>query len=57
MINISPVGRNCSFQERNDYQKYDMQHQIRAKFVKDLEEEFGDFGLTYVGLLVSIDGV
>lgn len=50
MINVSPVGRNASIQERNDYEKYDKQHQIRAKFVEALKEKFGDFGLTYVGL-------
>lgn len=50
MINVSPVGRNASIQERNDYEKYDKQHQIRTKFVEALKEKFGDFGLTYVGL-------
>lgn len=48
MINISPVGRNASVQERNDYEKYDAQHQIRSKFVTALKEKFPDFGLTYV---------
>lgn len=48
MINVSPVGRNASTQERNDYEKYDKQHQIRAKFVEALKENCGDFGLTYV---------
>ena len=48
MINISPVGRNASVQERNDYEKYDKQHGIRTKFVEALKKEFGDFGLTYV---------
>lgn len=46
MINISPVGRNASVQERNDYEKYDAQHQIRSKFVTALKEKFPDFGLT-----------
>ncbi len=50
MINVSPVGRNASIQERNDYEKYDKQHQIRAKFVEALKEKFADFGLTYVCL-------
>ena len=55
MINVSPVGRNASIQERNDYEKYDKQHQIRAKFVEALKEKFSDFGLTYVSLLYFID--
>ena len=50
MINVSPVGRNASIQERNDYEKYDKQHQIRATFAEALKENFSDFGLTYVGL-------
>lgn len=48
MINISPIGRNASVQERHDYEKYDLQHQIRAKFVAALKEKFPDYGLTYV---------
>lgn len=48
MINVSPVGRNASNQERHDYEKYDQQHQIRAKFVQALKDKFPDFGLTYV---------
>ena len=50
MINVSPVGRNASIQERIDYEKYDHEHHIRAKFVETLKEKFGDLGLTYVGL-------
>ncbi|CAF9933682.1 MAG: Phosphomannomutase [Alectoria fallacina] len=56
MVNVSPVGRNASIQERNDYEKYDKQHQIRAKFVEALKEKFGDFGLTYsIGGKISFD--
>ncbi|KAF6223771.1 hypothetical protein HO173_013197 [Letharia columbiana] len=56
MINVSPVGRNASIQERNDYEKYDKQHQIRTKFVEALKEKFGDFGLTYsIGGQISFD--
>lgn len=48
MINISPVGRNASVEERYDYEKYDAQHQIRSKFIAALKEKFPDYGLTYV---------
>ena len=48
MINVSPVGRNASVQERNEYEKYDKEHGIRTKFVEALREKFPDFGLTYV---------
>ena len=53
MINVSPVGRNASTQERNEYEKYDKQHNIRPKFVETLKKEFGDFGLTFVALSLS----
>ncbi len=46
MINVSPVGRNASTQERNDYEKFDKEHKIREKFVAVLREKFSDLGLT-----------
>jgi phosphomannomutase len=46
MINVSPIGRNASVQERNEYQKYDLENGIREKFVTALKEKFGDLGLT-----------
>lgn len=46
MINVSPVGRNASTQERNDYEKYDLEHNIRVKFIDALKEKFPDFSLT-----------
>jgi phosphomannomutase len=56
MINISPIGRNASVQERHDYEKYDLEHKIRAKFVEALKEEFAEFGLTYsIGGQISFD--
>ena len=48
MVNVSPIGRNASTQERNDYQAFDNQHQIRAKMVEALKAKFPDYGLTYV---------
>lgn len=46
MINVSPVGRNASQKERDEYQKYDLEHKIREKFVEALKKEFPEFGLT-----------
>ena len=48
MVNISPVGRNASNQERNEFEAYDKQHQIRATMIEGLKKEFPDYGLTYV---------
>lgn len=46
MVNVSPIGRNASVQERNDYEKYDKEHHVRDKFVEKLRERFGHLGLT-----------
>ncbi|KAL8781142.1 MAG: hypothetical protein Q9213_006142 [Squamulea squamosa] len=56
MINISPIGRNATVQERNDFNKYDNEHKIREKFVAELKGKFGHFGLTYsIGGQISFD--
>lgn len=34
MLNISPIGRNCSQQEREEFEKYDKEHHIRADLIK-----------------------
>ena len=47
MLNVSPIGRNCSQSERDDFEKYDEVHKIRSAMVSKLEEEFADFGLKY----------
>ena len=46
MINVSPIGRNASTQERHDFEAYDKIHQVRAQFVEKLKERFGHLGLT-----------
>jgi len=48
MINVSPLGRNATVQERIEYEKFDLQHNIRADFVEAIKREFPDLGLTYV---------
>jgi HAD superfamily hydrolase (TIGR01484 family) len=48
MINVSPIGRNATVQERNEYEKFDLEHKIREKFVLAIKEKFPDLGLTYV---------
>lgn len=46
MINVSPIGRNASVEERNTYNAYDVEHKIRETFVSVLKEKFADLGLT-----------
>ncbi|KAF9550831.1 Phosphomannomutase [Mortierella hygrophila] len=56
MINISPIGRNCSHPERNEFEKFDLEHKLREKFVAALQNEFPDYGLTYsIGGQISFD--
>ncbi len=47
MVNVSPIGRNCSQPERDEFEQYDKVHGIRAKFVQDLQQKFAHFGLTF----------
>ncbi|KAJ7931725.1 eukaryotic phosphomannomutase [Mycena leptocephala] len=56
MINVSPVGRNATIAERNEFEAYDKQHGLRAAFVKVLQDKFADYGLTYsIGGQISCD--
>lgn len=56
MINVSPIGRNATVQERLDFQDYDKQHNIRRDFVDALRKQFPDAGLTYsIGGQISFD--
>ncbi|KAI9229052.1 MAG: phosphomannomutase [Piptocephalis tieghemiana] len=56
MVNISPIGRNCSQEERNEFDRYDAIHQVRKTFVEKLKEAFPDIGLTFsIGGQISFD--
>ncbi|PWN52221.1 putative phosphomannomutase [Violaceomyces palustris] len=56
MINVSPIGRNASTEERHAFEKYDKEHGIRPKFIAALKEEFPDYGLTFsIGGQISFD--
>ena len=56
MINVSPIGRNASSEERNAYEKYDKEHKIREKFIQEIRQRFPDIGLTYsIGQFSSHD--
>ncbi len=56
MINVSPIGRNCSQQERDDFNKYDDEHGIRKAFVETLRKEFEQDNLTFsIGGQISFD--
>jgi phosphomannomutase len=56
MMNISPIGRNCSREERNDYEKIDLERGIRTNMVAAMKKEFADLNLTYsIGGQISFD--
>lgn len=56
MLNVSPIGRNCSQDERDEFEKYDLSTGVRKKFVETLREKFADYGLTYsIGGQISFD--
>ena len=48
MINVSPIGRNASVQERKEYEEFDLKNGIRKAFIEAIKKEFPDAGLTYV---------
>lgn len=46
MINVSPIGRNASVEERNEFQEYDETAKVRETFIRALKERFPDLDLT-----------
>lgn len=56
MINISPIGRNCSQEERDEFEIYDKVHDVRKKMIEELQREFADLKLKYsIGGQISFD--
>lgn len=56
MFNISPIGRNCSREERNDFEKFDLANNIRKNMLEAMRAEFADLNLTYsIGGQISFD--
>lgn len=57
MLNVSPIGRACSRQERNEFEEFDAKAGVRKAMVKALEAEFGErFGLKFsIGGQISFD--
>ena len=56
LINISPVGRTCTIDERNMFEQYDRIHNIRKTMINELKEQFAFLNLNYViGGQISFD--
>ncbi|CBK21049.2 uncharacterized protein [Blastocystis hominis] len=58
LINICPVGRNASCEERLAFSEYDREHHVREKMINDLQQRFSQLHFTYlIGGLTSFDVV
>ncbi|KAG5679569.1 hypothetical protein PVAND_009129 [Polypedilum vanderplanki] len=56
MINICPIGRQCTYEERLMFNKYDNEHHVREKMIDALKEAFADIDITFaIGGQISID--
>ncbi|CAN6461786.1 unnamed protein product [Victoria cruziana] len=56
MLNVSPIGRNCSQEERDEFEKYDKIQNIRSKMVSVLRDKFAHLDLTFsIGGQISFD--
>lgn len=56
LINVCPVGRNCTQEERMEFFEFDKKHQIREKFVEACKKKFTDMGLQFsIGGQISFD--
>ncbi|KAM7508678.1 hypothetical protein LguiA_019131 [Lonicera macranthoides] len=56
MLNISPIGRNCSQEERDDFEKYDLIHDVRGQMVSVLCKKFAHLKLKFsIGGQISFD--
>ncbi|XP_075607411.1 phosphomannomutase 1 isoform X2 [Balearica regulorum gibbericeps] len=47
MLNISPIGRSCTPEERIEFSELDKKERIREKFVAALQREFAGKGLRF----------
>uniref|UniRef100_A0A6B2LGD2 Phosphomannomutase n=1 Tax=Arcella intermedia TaxID=1963864 RepID=A0A6B2LGD2_9EUKA len=56
LINVSPIGRNCSQQERDHFEVYDKDLKIRETMVNVLKEKFKEYNLKFsIGGQISFD--
>ena len=56
MLNVSPIGRNCSREERDEFEVFDKTAGVRKAFVEKLRAEFGHDELTFsIGGQISFD--
>ena len=47
MLNVCPIGRNCTYEERLEFYELDCKEGIRTAMVQTMREKFADFGLQF----------
>lgn len=47
LVNLCPIGRSCTQEERLSFVRFDAEHKIREKFIQSLERDLKDLGLQY----------
>ncbi|XP_054732595.1 phosphomannomutase [Anastrepha obliqua] len=56
MLNVCPMGRQCTRTERNMFVEYEKTHNVREDMIKVLQKEFADVDLQYsIGGQISFD--
>jgi phosphomannomutase len=55
MINISPIGRSCSYEERLEFFEFDKANGIREEMINELNEFYDDALDFSIGGQISID--
>ena len=56
MINICPVGRSCTQEERDEFFEYDNEHKVREYMVNKLKQSCKNLNLSFsIGGQISID--
>ncbi|KAI5181870.1 phosphomannomutase [Nematocida sp. AWRm80] len=54
MVNVSPIGRSCTREERKEFCEYDKQHKVRENIVQAIKGEFPHLTFS-IGGEISID--
>lgn len=56
MMNVCPIGRQCTKEERLSFNEFDQKENVREKMIAALRKEFADIDLTYsIGGQISFD--
>lgn len=55
-INVSPIGRSCSYDERVQFNQYDSIHSIRKNIIKNIQPILNQYSLeSVIGGMISFD--